>query len=197
MRSLYSERITWLHRVPAGWKLLCLAGAGTALCAIQHVAVLGAAAVACAVLWLSLGAAAAAGRKLLVGVWVVGALVAAFHAYTGQLWLGVASALRLFCTVLLGTLLSLTTRQSDLLQVFEQVLAPLARWGVRVDLLALQLALMLRFVEHFFLLWRRLDEAHRLRTGRSGGVRILPPLIVQTLISARRVADTLQVRIGQ
>jgi biotin transport system permease protein len=99
--------------------------------------------------------------------------------------------------VLLGTLLSLTTRQSDLLQVFEQVLAPLARSGVRVDLLALQLALMLRFVEHFFLLWRRLDEAHRLRTGRSGGVRILPPLIVQTLISARRVADTLQVRIGQ
>jgi biotin transport system permease protein len=197
MRSLYSEHPTWLHRVPAGWKLWCLAVLGTGLFVVDRPAVLAAAAVASGALFVSLGAAAAGGRRLVVSVVLVGVLVALFHAFMGQPWLGVVSALRLFSAVLLGTLLSLTTRQSDLLDVFERVLSPLARWGVRVDLLALQLALMLRFIEHLFVLWKRLDDAHRLRTGRSGGVRILSPLIVQTLISARRVADTLQVRIGQ
>ncbi len=197
MRSLYSEHRTWLHRVPAGWKLWCLGVLGTALFVVDRPAVLAAAAVAIGVLYVSLGVAAAGGRKLVLSVVLVGGLVALFHGFMGQPWLGVVSALRLFSAVLLGTLLSLTTRQSDLLDVFERVLSPLARWGVRVDLLALQLALMLRFVEHLFVLWKRLDDAHRLRTGRPGGVRILSPLIVQTLISARRVADTLQVRIGQ
>ncbi len=196
MRSLYSEHITWLHRVPAAYKLLGLAVLGTALFVLDSVWILAAAAAASAVLWLSLLSAAHGGRKLVASVVLAGGLVAAFHAWMGQPGLGVASALRLFSAVLLGTLLSLTTRQTDLLQVFERCLAPLARWGVRVDVLALQLALMLRFVEHFFLLWKRLDDAHRLRTGRPGRLRILPPLIVQTLVSARRVADTLQVRAG-
>ena len=114
----------------------------------------------------------------------------------GARFKGLTSALRLCSVALLGTALTLTTTQSDLLQVLEWLLAPLARLGLRVDLLALQLALMLRFTEHFFILWKRLDEAHRLRTGRAGGWRILAPLIIQTLVSARRVADTLHVRLG-
>ena len=53
---------------------------------------------------------------------------------------------------------------------------------------------MLRFTEHFFILWRRLDDAHRLRTGKAGGFKILAPLTIQMLVAARRVADTLHVR---
>jgi biotin transport system permease protein len=56
---------------------------------------------------------------------------------------------------------------------------------------------MLRFTEHFFVLWKRLDDAHRLRTGRAGGLRLLAPLTIQMLISARRVADTLELRMGE
>jgi biotin transport system permease protein len=67
--------------------------------------------------------------------------------------------------------------------------------GVATDQLALQLALMLRFTEHFFMMWRRLDEAHRLRTGKSGGFKILAPLTIQMLLAARRVADALQLRL--
>ncbi len=67
--------------------------------------------------------------------------------------------------------------------------------GIASDQLALQLALMLRFTEHFFVMWRRLDEAHRLRTGKSGGFKILAPLSIQMLLAARRVADALQLRL--
>jgi biotin transport system permease protein len=43
--------------------------------------------------------------------------------------------------------------------------------------------------------WRRLDDAHRLRTGQAGGFKILAPLTIQMLIAARRVADTLHMRL--
>jgi biotin transport system permease protein len=69
--------------------------------------------------------------------------------------------------------------------------------GIKTERLALQLAMMLRFTEHFFVVWKRLDEAHRLRTGKSGGLRLLAPLTIQMLTSARRVADTLEMRMGE
>lgn len=41
--------------------------------------------------------------------------------------------------------------------------------------MALQLGLMLRFIEHFFVQWKKLDDAWRLRTGRPGGWRLIAP----------------------
>jgi biotin transport system permease protein len=96
---------------------------------------------------------------------------------------------------LMGIALTLTTRYSDLLQVFELGLSPLQRVGFKTTSIALQLALMLRFTEHFFVLWRRLDDAHRVRTGQAGGFKILAPLTLQMLMAARRVADTLHLRL--
>jgi len=57
------------------------------------------------------------------------------------------------------------------------------------------LALMIRFTEHFFVQWQKLDEAYRVRTGRAGGFRILAPLCIQMLQAAHRVADALEARL--
>jgi biotin transport system permease protein len=110
---------------------------------------------------------------------------------------GMVSALRLFSASVLGISLTLTTRSKELLSVFEHLLAPLSRIGIRTERLALQLAMMLRFTEHFFVVWKRLNDAHRIRTGKAGGLRILAPLTIQMLISARRVADALELRLGE
>ena len=69
--------------------------------------------------------------------------------------------------------------------------------GVKTRRLALLLAMMLRFTEHFFVLWKRLDDAHRVRTGKAGGLRLLAPLTIHMLVAARRLADTLQLRLGE
>lgn len=196
MRSLYSEHLTWLHRVPAGVKLAVLALAGTGLFLTESLPWLAGAAMLTAALFVSLGPATRGVRRLVWAVLLAGTLVATFHAVLGQPWLGLGSAMRLCGVALLGTALTVSTTQSDLLAVLEWLLAPLARLGVRVDQLAMQLALMLRFTEHFFALWKRLDDAHRVRTGRPGGWRLVAPLIIQTLMAARRVADTLHVRLG-
>lgn len=197
MGSLYSEIRTWLHAVPAWIKLAVLAVAGTALFLTDNQTALWASAAACCTLFVSLGRAAWPARRLVIGVVIAVALIAAFHAFMGTLSVGIVSALRLLSASLLGIALTLTTRTGELLHVLEQVLSPLRRFGVKTESLALQLALMLRFTEHFFVQWKRLDDAHRVRTGKPGGLRILAPLTIQMLRSARRVADTLDVRLGR
>lgn len=197
MESFFSEHQTWLHRISASIKLLVFATMGTALFLLDSPTGLTVSALACCLLLASLGRAANPARKLLISILLAGLLVLAFHAYMGQPTVGMVSALRLFSASVLGISLTLTTHSKELLSVFEHLLSPLGRIGIRTERLALQLAMMLRFTEHFFVVWKRLNDAHRIRTGKSGGLRILAPLTIQMLISARRVADTLELRLGE
>jgi biotin transport system permease protein len=197
MGSLYSEHRTWLHAVPTAWKLLLFALLGTLQYFITSPALLGGSALLCGLLFASLGRAIYPARKLLLSVGIASVLIIAFHSWLQQPQVGLVSGLRLLSASLLGIALTLTTRSSELLDVFEKWLQPLQRLGLRTERFALQLAMMLRFTEHFFVLWKRLDDAHRLRTGKPGGLRLLAPLTIQMLLAARRVADTLELRLGE
>ncbi|NVO07738.1 MAG: energy-coupling factor transporter transmembrane protein EcfT [Rhodoferax sp.] len=197
MGSLYSDHISWLHHVSAGAKLLLFALLGTALYGTSDVTVLATGAAVCTLLFASLGRCVLQARKLIASVLLASLLILGFHMVMQQPALGWISTLRLLSASLLGIALTLTTRSGDLLEVLERLLAPLQRVGIQTERLALQLAMMLRFTEHFFVVWKRLDEAHRLRTGKAGGLRLLAPLTIQMLTSARRVADTLEMRMGE
>lgn len=197
MGSLYSEHRTWLHAVHAGWKLACLVLLSTAVFWIHAPAVLGVVCAACVGLTLSLGRALAPGKRLLRALGFATVLVLGFHLLLQQPLVGVVSVLRMVSASLLSIALTLTTRSSALQDLVERLLEPLRRFGARPERFALQLGLMLRFIGHFFAVWSRLDDAYRLRTGKAGGLRLLAPLTIQMLQSARRVADTLDVRLGE
>lgn len=194
MGSLYSDDLTWLHRLPAAIKLAFLALLGTGVFLTNELVVLSVSAACCLIIFTSLGRAAARAKPLVMGVLFASVLIGLFHVYMQQPMVGAISVLRLISTTLMGIALTLTTRHTDLLAVFAWLLSPLRFLGVEPERLSLQVALMLRFTEHFFVLWRRLNDAHRLRTGKAGGFKILAPLTIQMLVAARRVADTLHVR---
>jgi biotin transport system permease protein len=194
MGSLYSDHPTWLHGVPAGVKLVFLALLGAGVFLTSQIFLLLASAVCCVLIYASLGRATFRAKSLLIGLLIASALIGLFHLYMQQPIVGAVSVLRLLSTTLMGITLTLTTRHTDLLTVLEWLLSPLRFLGLHPDRLSLQVALMLRFTEHFFIVWRRLDDAHRLRTGKAGGFKILAPLTIQMLIAARRVADTLHMR---
>ncbi|MHA7600806.1 CbiQ family ECF transporter T component [Alicycliphilus sp. T452] len=196
MGSLYSEHLTWLHLWPAGRKLACMALLGTLLFLLSAPWALALAALACTLLWSSLGPATRVARRLMVSVLAAALLVAVFHLWMGRPDVAAVSALRLACASTLGVALTVSTRPTDLLLVLDALLAPLVHLGLQPGRVSLQLALMLRFTEHFFVQWKRLDEAHRLRTGRPGGLRLIAPLTVQMLQRAQRVADALYARLG-
>ena len=194
MGSLYSDHPTWLHGVPAGVKLAFLALLGAGVFFTYDLAVLVTSAICCVLIFASLGKSTWRAKPLLIGLVFASVLIGLFHLYMQQPMVGAISVLRLLSTTLMGIALTLTTRYTDLLGVLEWLLAPLHRFGVAPERLSLQVALMLRFTEHFFIVWRRLDEAHRLRTGKVGGFKILAPLTIHMLVAARRVADTLHLR---
>ena len=194
MGSLYSDHPTWLHGVPAGVKLAFLALLGTGVFLTHELSVLLGSAACCVLIFASLGKATVRAKPLLIGLVVASVLIGLFHLYMQQAMVGAVSVLRLLSTTLMGIALTLTTRYTDLLGVLEWLLAPTRLVGVQPERLSLQVALMLRFTENFFIVWRRLDDAHRLRTGKAGGFKILAPLTIHMLIAARRVADTLHVR---
>lgn len=196
MGSLYSEHRTWLHAVPALWKLVFLLLLSTAVFWLSNPVWLAAVCLLCCGLFASLGRAVASGHRLLRSLLIGVVLLLGFHALMQQAMVGLVSVLRLTSATLMSIALTLTTRSSDLQDVLERLLAPLQHVGVRTSRFALQLALMLRFVEHFFVIWKRLDDSHRLRTGKAGGLRLLAPLTIQMLQAAKRVADTLAVRLG-
>lgn len=195
MGSLYSEQHTWLHAVPAYVKLISLTLLGMGLFLTDQLLWLSVCSAVCMGIFVSLGRAVARAKPLLMGLLVAALMVAVFHVFMQHIELAAITVLRLLSTTLLGIALTITTRHSDLLHVFEYLLQPLQHVGVSSERLALQLALMLRFTEHFFVMWRRLDDAHKLRTGKAGGFKILAPLTIQMLTSARRVADALHVRL--
>jgi biotin transport system permease protein len=195
MGSLYSEHRTWLHAVSAGWKLACMFALSTGVFLMTDLRVLALVCGLCIVLFATLGRAIASGRRLLVSLGVAALLVLGFHTAMQQPLVGWVSTLRMVSATLLGIALTITTRSADLLDVLEWLLRPLQALGVRTPAIALQLAIMLRFVEHFFVIWKRLDDAHRLRTGKAGGLRLLAPLTLHMLKAAQRVADTLQLRL--
>ena len=196
MGSLYSEFPTWLHRWRAGLKLLLLATGGTLLFLTTSPMLLAGAGLVCLILWFSLGQATMVARRLMRSVIIAALLVAGFHVFMGNHELAAVSALRLICASTLGVALTITTRPSDLVEVLEWLLSPLARLGIPVERVAMQIALMLRFTEHFFVQWKKLDDAHRLRTGKSGGLRLIAPLTIHMLQATRRVADALWARLG-
>ena len=197
MGSLYSEHPTWLHRLSPALKLVLMAILSTLLFLVQSPLLMGLCSLACAWLWLSLGPATRVARRLIASVLIAAALIAAFHAYMGNYDLAIVSALRLACAATLGVALTVTTHPTHILQLLERMLAPLASIGFPAQRFALQLALMMRFIEHFFVQWKRLDDAYRLRTGKAGGFRLLAPLTIQMLQTAKRVADALFARLGQ
>lgn len=197
MLSFYAPQRTWLHALPASVKLAGFAVLGTLLFALQSPLALLVLGAACLCLFVSLGAATRGVRRLLRAVLLAGALVGVFHVLMQQPLVGALSMVRLCSAALLGMAVTVTTSTPELLDLLERLLAPWERWGVRPGRVALRVALMLRFTEHFFVQWQRLDDAHRVRTGRAGGLRLLAPLTILMLLSARRVADTLQARLGE
>lgn len=195
MQSFYSEQHTWLHQLPAGWKLLGVMCLGIGLYATHQLMLLSMACALCVLIYASLGRVGWRARRLLFPLLIACVLVIGFHAYLQQIDLGIVSALRMLSISLMGVALTLTTTSSAILHALEWAMQPLQKLGVQTHRIALQLALMLRFIEHFFMVWQQLDDAHKIRTGKSGGLRLLAPLTLLMLQAAKRVADTLTLRL--
>jgi biotin transport system permease protein len=197
--ALYVPRASPVHRMPAGLKLLALAGLAALVFAVPTLAVAAGTLAGVCLLGSAvarLPVALLVRQARMVAVWVV-AIVAA-HALVTDLLTGVETALRLLALVLAAAVVTATTRVTEMVAVVERLCAPLRWVGVRPARIGLVVAMTLRFIP---LVAERADRIREAQAARGGSVRGLRavtatvvPLLVQVLQFAHTVSEALDAR---
>ena len=203
MLSLYLSEPSWLHRVRPGIKLLALAAGSMALLPSKSLVLLLTVSLLAVLGYLSL---LAPGRRRLVVLLKTAGLLAGLvgvfqfglvYPSSGLVLAGelaLLSALRLLALVMLADLVSVTTPITEMLAVFRRILAPLDRLGVSTDTLTLLVGLLIRATSLIHQRLQTIQDAYRVRCGRSAGIWAVAPLVRQTFEANRRLAEALESR---
>jgi biotin transport system permease protein len=197
--ALYVPRASLLHRTPAGWKLLALAGLSVLVFAVPTLPVVGGALAGVLVLGLVVARlpAVVLGRQARAVLWWLVALFV-LHSVVTDVLTGTLTVLRLLALVLAAAVVTATTRVTEMVAVIERVCWPLRFVGVRPARIGLVIAMALRFIP---LIAERADRIREAQAARGGSVRGLKgltttvvPLLVQVLQLAHTVSEALDAR---
>ena len=197
MLTLTSPVEIWAHRLPAGPKLAAMAVATTVLFSLNAPLPLAVAATATAALFATGGLRfLRAGLLLLWPLWPFVLIVGLWHLWTGDIASGANVILRMLTAVALANFVTMTTRLSDMLSVFQWLAQPLAIVGLSPRNLALAVALTIRFIPVMLDRLSQITQSWRARSARQPRWRVLVPATLAALDDADRAAEALRARGG-
>tara|TARA_R110002096_G_scaffold97378_1_gene217135 strand:+ start:9945 stop:10544 length:600 start_codon:yes stop_codon:yes gene_type:complete len=197
MLTLTSPVETALHRWPAGGKLAALAGATLLIWPIQSPVLAAAVLMGIALIYLCFGRRFAVhGLRMLRPLWPFLLILALWHGWTGEWVPGLALGARMLAAVALANLVTMTTRLDDLIGVVEWLTSPLSRLGLSPKILAVSVALVVRFTPVLMDKVGQLVQAWRARSGSRVNWRVLLPAVLIALDDADHVAEALRARGG-
>ncbi|MCV7433397.1 energy-coupling factor transporter transmembrane component T family protein [Mycolicibacterium bacteremicum] len=186
MLGHYRPGASWLHRLPAGVKLVGLGAIiivmtvlvdSPARLAVAAVAVVSAAVTARLSVWALI-------VQLRQVLWVVGVIFILQVVLTDWRRALVVCGV-LLLAVTLAAMVTLTTRTTAMLDAATRAMTPLARFGFPVRQVAVALALTIRSIPLVVEIIGKVDEARRAR-----GLRITPRIVfVPVIVGALRAAD--------
>ena len=111
---------------------------------------------------------------------------------------GPAQAIRTFFVLLAGisaaTLLTLTTRITEMLDSLESVLRPLQKWGIKTELISLALSLTIRLIPLQITTISDVLDARKARGAELSIAAFGTPIIVRCIKRARAIAEALEAR---
>lgn len=197
MLTLISSSETRLHAVPAAPKLLVLCAATILIFQLNEPVALIDVLACVAAIYACLGRSfcrqgAAMLRPLLPFVLIV----SIWHGWTGDIRGGLIVILRLAIAVGIANLVTMTTRLSDIIATVERLASPLSHIGLKPKVIAIGVALTMRFIPVLGQKIELIGFAWRARSARRRGWRILLPITLSVLDDAEHVADALRARGG-
>lgn len=190
----YHAGRSWLHRLPAGWSLLLLALVGIAALVLRGPVA------ALVLLGLVLLATASARvppsalARACVGIVLVAAVVGAYQWWQRGWATAVEVAADLVAIVVAATLVTATTRADAMLDLVTGGLAPLRRIGVRPDLVALGIGLMLRAIPTLTRTVFDVRDAAKARGLERDPRALLIPAVIRTVGQAHATGQALAAR---
>lgn len=192
--GLYHPGTSVLHRLPAGAKLAGLLVAGLVVLFLHGpTSAVGALLVALGVLVVARVPLHRTTRGLLP-VLVTAALVGAYQAWARGWAVGVEVAADLLALVVLGTVVTATTRSDALLDVLARVARPLRHVGLPPDSAALAVGLFLRTVPVLAQTSLEVRDAARARGLERDLRAVVVPAAVRMVGHARATGDALAAR---
>lgn len=194
MISLYVSQVTWLHRIPAGIKLMAVAGVSVLVLSVDRWQPLAFVFVATCLLVASLGTAGIERVKslrsllpLIMGIGVLHAVVASVDA-------ALLSVLRIMVMVMLADLVTVTTPMQDMMRAIQPLLMPLRGVGISPKRLSLAVALVIRFIPVLIAQWQAQRDAWCSRSDRKPRLQLLVPFISLALRRTDRIAESVAAR---
>lgn len=197
MLTLTSPVETWAHRQPAAVKLFGLCSATMVLFALRSPPSLALALAAVALLIASGGAGfAVASARMLRPLGLFVTVVMIWHLWIDDLRGGAMVIMRLLAAVAAANFVTMTTRLSEMIDLVQRLCRPLQRLGLEPRVLALAVALVIRFIPVMLDRMAQISESWRARSPRRSGWRILLPATLAALDDAERVSEALRARGG-
>lgn len=194
--TFYVDGKSVLHRIPAAAKLVFLATLGTGIFLFDDLSYVGAALFGVVALYAL--ARIAPGTMLRQLKFSVPLLVAIFAVQ----WIivdwqtGLLIVLRFAALILAASLVTLTTRTSDMVEALERMLQPLRYFGVDVAKVSLCLSLTIRFIPVVARITQQVREAQRARGREHSVIAVAMPVIVRLLRMADEIAEAIEARSG-
>lgn len=185
---------TWLHALPARFKLAALAGITFGVFWVDDASLLAGAFALALATYLYLGPAARARLRLLSSLAPMLVLIGLFQFWSVGADAAAVIVLRLCLMILLADMVSMTTPMLDMMDAVEPLLRPLSAIGLESGRIAVAIALVVRFVPSLLGEWSKRNEAWRARTGRRPSLRLLPTFLASIVTLADRIAEALDAR---
>tara|TARA_R100001039_G_C1852858_1_gene113868 strand:+ start:4320 stop:4916 length:597 start_codon:yes stop_codon:yes gene_type:complete len=192
--GLYIDGQSALHRAQAGAKILAMVALGTGVFLIPDWPVV---AFVLATVLLLYPVSGFGPRILWAQIKPILWLLVIFFAV--QLWLndwqaGLLVVTRIAAIVMFASLVTLTTKTSDLLASLERAMQPLRPIGVNPEKVSLAISMVLRFIPVISTVASEIRDAQRARGLDQSIVAMVVPLIIRTLKMADDVADAIDAR---
>ena len=194
MLSLYVPGDSFVHRLPAGAKLVALLAGSVLLFAVSGIPVHAAELLGVAVLyrvarlpWRDTLHQLRPALIFLVPIFL-------FHVLLTDWVLGVETVLRIVVLLLLAVLVTLTTRLSDMIDVIERAAQPLRHAGISPSKVGMMLSMVIRFIPLMMKEAREILEAQRARGLDRSAIALLVPLLIKTLKMADNLSDAIEAR---
>ncbi len=190
----YQPGTSFLHRMPAGAKLLAMA-------AVSVVAVAFRSATTSVVLLVAVAALLVVARVRLVlllrtlrGLLVMMALITAYQVWQQGWQHAVAVVGALVGLILLATVLTVTTSVDEMLDTVTRAVGPFRRLGVDPELVALAFSLMIRGIPTTIELATETRQAAMARGLERNARALVTPMVLRTVAHARATGEALHAR---
>lgn len=192
--SEYIPGHSFIHRAPPGLKLLIMAVLGTLLFVYPNTVF---AAITLAIIVLLYPLAHISFKVMLAQLKPIFIILVLLFAVQ---WLmvgwqsGLLVVLRLCALMLVASLITLTTRSSDMIDALEKRLTWLYYLGINPAKISLALSLALRFIPVLAAITQEVREAQKARGLNNSVIAVAIPVIVRTLKMADSIAAALEAR---